>query len=307
MPKQLICLFTILMLQVSNVFSCVNEHQTVLSGDVIADTPHSGIVQPIVKDSSELIQKAAKYLKQYKFYGKLSYYSDYGAQLIYLGKYEEAKEVYFKINSIQSNTYAACSNLGTIYELTGNNDSAYYWIQKALEIKPSAHDSSEWIHLKILEHKVNQRANENSLLNLDFGDERKPKKPFQTDLYALRNQIYFQLKERTYFVQPKDFYVGSLYFDYGNVLALTSSLEAAIEAYEMAEEYGFQSSLLSKRKRYFKLMTLKRLPYSLGDWFIENPFAFLAIFFTVFAGTIFLITRFVWKKFGLRKNKSQTK
>jgi len=54
--------------------------------------------------------------------------------------------------------YATAANLGTAYELLGNVDSAYYWIEEDMRRNPQGHEGSEWMHLCILSAKRAPRS-----------------------------------------------------------------------------------------------------------------------------------------------------
>ena len=183
--------------------------------------------------------------------------ADYAAMLTYLGEYQNAKNIYHNLEKRHPDLYRTASNLGTIYELIGKPDSAYFGIKRSLELNPNSHHGSEWIHLKILNFKLSQSQDySQSILGFDFGDNFKPKMEHDSLNHWLHH-IEHQLQERTIFVKPKNKIVGNLYFDYGNLLALTTDLEAAIEAYEHAQEYGYNTELLRFRLKYFKKMAVE--------------------------------------------------
>lgn len=45
-----------------------------------------------------------------------------------------------------------------------------------------------------------------------------------------------------------------IYFNFGNILAQTTDLEAALQSYEAAREYGFESELMEERTAEFKAL-----------------------------------------------------
>ncbi|MBB1193759.1 hypothetical protein DNC80_08775 [Flavobacterium sp. SOK18b] len=84
----------------------------------------------------------------------IAYLSDKGLILILQKKYKEALQLYFSIEKTNPNRYSTASNIGTIYELIGENEKALKWINKSIKINPKAHKESEWLHSKILEAKI---------------------------------------------------------------------------------------------------------------------------------------------------------
>lgn len=186
----------------------------------------------------------------------LDYLSDKGFVLIILGKYQEAIDLYKKIETLQPGRYSTASNIGTAYELTGNNTEALKWIEKAVQINPQSHSSSEWIHINILKAKIkgDQYISSINLIGKDFGNGKEPQSNLsKDDLQLLKMQLYYQLNERISFVKPKDKIVAQLLFDLGNIALLMNHKEEAKEDYELAMEYGFKSSILNERMEFLSL------------------------------------------------------
>ncbi|NVK03875.1 MAG: tetratricopeptide repeat protein [Flavobacteriia bacterium] len=256
MKKILLSLTLALSIGIS--FACINEYTTLLSGDVVFGEHTEGRVWPKKIDTTSLASLSEELSAAYDSTGSIEAYSDYAAALVYLGEYQTAKKVYEEIESIQPNLYTTASNLGTIYELIGKPDSALIWIERAIALNPESHGGSEWIHIKILEFKLYKDADiQSSILGLDFGDSAIPSNPHQYDLQELERQIKHQLRERITLVKPKNQIVGNLCFDYGNIVAQTLNIESALESYALAQEYGFESELMTARIAAFKEMTGK--------------------------------------------------
>lgn len=181
-------------------------------------------------------------------------FSDYGVLLIYHGRLDEAKKVFIEIEAREPGRYSTAANLGTTYELLGKNDSALYWIKRAVAIDPQSHHGSEWLHVKILEAKI-QKNNFNSvfLIGTDFGNDTLPKSNLSAlDLDNLSKALHYQLNERVSFVKPKDEIVGLLLFELGNIKAIQSDLVTAMRIYDMAIQYGYQGKLLEARYNEFR-------------------------------------------------------
>jgi tetratricopeptide (TPR) repeat protein len=296
-----------LILSIGSSFACINEYRTLLTGEVIYTDPSSGKVWNCEIDTLELITKSEELLTTYKRSDSLEYYSDYAATLTYLGEYQKAKSIYEEIEQIKPNLYATASNLGTIFELIGKPDSAIIWIKKSMELNPESHKGSEWIHIKILEHKLSKSTDiATSILGLNFGETERSTNPNNYDLEELREHIWHQLRERTTFVKPKNTIVGNLYFDLGNVLAQTRDVQAALESYESAKEYGYESKLMTKRINEFEKLALKAKPNQLKEDakdFIRDNFKIL--FWSGFIAFIGFIALLIW--LIRRRKKGKTK
>jgi tetratricopeptide (TPR) repeat protein len=294
-----------LLLSIESSYACLNEYRTLLTGEVVHREAASGKVWNREIDTVELTSKSKELLLAYKRSDSIEYYSDYAAALTYLGQYQKAKKIYLEIEQRTPNLYTTASNLGTIYELIGKPDSALVWIKKSIRLNPNSHKGSEWIHLKILEYKLSKSVNTtHSILGLDFGNAGKPTNPHNYDLQELEEHLWHQLRERTGFVKPQNTIVGNLYFDLGNILAQTRDVQAALESYEAAKEYGFESELMNDRISEFESLAKKAEWTEATTGFVKrNPFLALSIVFTVFVLCIILIIRIVKRIRKRRKAK----
>ena len=172
--------------------------------------------------------------------------SDYSIALMYIGRSKEAVELLKTLEKEQPGHYFIAANLGTAYELTGNNEEAARWIAEGIRRNPESHEGTEWLHLKILEAKIAQEKDpdyfkKHSVLDLRpehagseilIGQERLS--PDQ-----VMKAIQHQLTERMQFVKPPDAALASLLFDYAAIAAATSTLESAETILHMAVDYGY--------------------------------------------------------------------
>jgi tetratricopeptide (TPR) repeat protein len=296
-------------------FACINEYHTKLDGTA---NYSDGGVYPIVRekiDRAEARETADRLLEIYLLSvekhtpldNQMEIYSDYGVQLIYLGEYAKAKRVYLEIERRSPNRYQTASNLGTVYELLGQNDSALVWIRKAMALNPGSHEGSEWIHIKILKWKLrNETVPDVSLLGIGFGTLELPENTHKFNLDKLEKHLRRQLRERTKLVPPKDLVVGRLYFDLGNVVAQTTSANAALPYYRAARKYGYDTPLLQTR-----IAAMKDLigSFSVDKWIHNNRdmlrdyyLVIIACGLAVWIGCLWLIRRAI-RKMRLRKAK----
>jgi hypothetical protein len=132
----------------------------------------------------------------------------------------------------------------------GENQKAYEWIKKSIQINPESHKGSEWLHLKILEAKINNLKDVSGefLIHTTFGSEAVPKtKLSKKELENLEKALYYQLNERITFIKPKDQIISVLLFELGNIALLNKDYLSASEIYELSKKYGFQEELINKR------------------------------------------------------------
>lgn len=234
--------------------------------------------------------------KEYKRTKDLDYLSDKGYILIILKKYQEAVVLYKRIESIAPGRYSTASNMGTAYELMGNNIEALKWIEKSIEIKPESHFSSEWIHANILKAKIKGSENyiSESLIQTDFGSKKIPETDLTKDeLFKLRKSLFYQLNERISFVKPEDKIVAQLLFDLGNVAFLMKFKDEALRDYEEAKDYGFKDPIIQQRMMSLSSMTdSKKARHSSIDESTEEIMKVaLSVFSLLFSAMIVFIFR----------------
>lgn len=259
---RVICLFVVLFFSVIHSFACINgETRKLTNGTALSMDMKDGIVphghMSLVHNDKILNELD----ERWKATDSIEYLSDYGVVLIYQNKYEEAKNIYLKIDKIKPGRYSTAANLGTVYELLGDNKSALSWIQKAVKLNPVSHDSSEWLHVRILEAKINGAPyiNTNFLLHTDFGrDSMAVSELSKTELLRLQKALFYQLNERLTFIQAPDKIVAQLLFDLANVSLLTgANIYQVNDIYSMAKKYGYENPLWNKRSTYAKHLSLK--------------------------------------------------
>lgn len=285
-------------------YACINEFAARLDGKLTESGLGSYKPRPAHDLSNkEQLQRNLHIADSLcKASGNLAHYNDYGVQLIFNGKFEEAKAVFVDIEKKHPGIYQTATNLGTIYEVLGKNDSALIWIKKGIKRNPDSHNGSEWIHVRILEAKLNKNdnwkyLNNHSLLKLNFGTTETPIYKGKVDLRELAAQIETQLSERISFIPPKDPIIAQLLFDLGNTVAIIEEVESALSIYKMAEEYGYSSDVLKTRKKHFIALNKRAkvadevVPIPLHKPYIVNavPYAVYALIAILFAAVPYWI------------------
>lgn len=172
--------------------------------------------------------------------------------LIHLGRTAEALKILEKLERTAPRSYYVAANLGTAYELLGNNEKAYKWIAEGMKRNPDSHFGTEWLHLKILKAKQAikqdpQWINKNSVLGIDWeligGDLSKVQvsddRKVVHNADAVRKAIEYQLHERTEFVKPPDATVASLLYDLSHLVRHSRSEEHGNLVLNAAHTYGY--------------------------------------------------------------------
>jgi tetratricopeptide (TPR) repeat protein len=251
--KFLIFLFCISSL---TTYACINGETKTLANGFLVYEDDEGIIPKghnfYIYDIEELKHELDSL---YRTTNKVEYLSDIGYVLIIEGKLNEALKLYLELEKKHPNRYSTASNIGTIYELLGENKKALEWINKAIRINPNSHNSSEWLHSKILEAKIkgSDFYNSNFLINVDFGLYNFPISILsESKLNNLENSIYYQLNERISFIKNQDSIIANLLFELGNIAMLKKQFFEADQIFKMAKEYGFSNNIIDIRLSYIE-------------------------------------------------------
>jgi tetratricopeptide (TPR) repeat protein len=203
--------------------------------------------------------------------------NDLAVSMIRFGRYESAIKYLSLIEKKSPGKYQTASNLGTAYELMGNNQEALRWIKLGIARNKDSHYGTEWLHVKILEAKLNKTAfSKGSILQLDFGNQLTPKKPSNlplgndgkpVSLFNLAEALRYQMLERTEFVGTPDPIVAGLLYDWANLELAAGTMEPAVATYTAAMKYGYRDTTelnqrLAKAKRIMSVGNMKSKIYS---------------------------------------------
>jgi len=244
--------FIIVLVLISfKTFACLNGETKILKNGEYVYIDYRGLVPHghhfAINDFPKVIKQLDSAYTKTK---DIDYLSDKGYLLIVQKKYAEALNLYLNIEKISPNRYSTASNLGTLYELIGENQKAYTWIKKSIGINPESHNGSEWLHLKILEAKI-KNLNDVSgqfLINTDFGSSGVPQTNLsKEEVDKLAKAVYFQVNERISFIEPKDKIISILLFELGNLVELIGEHENALRIFKSARIYGYNKDILFER------------------------------------------------------------
>lgn len=228
--------------------ACLNEKGPTLRGEKV--NRYSGHLQELLQslktDPKSRGQEMERRLRDsHDFEGR----NDYAVALVLLGRDPEAISLLEAMEKERPGEYATAGNLGTAYELAGKNELALHWIREGMRRNADSHEGTEWVHVKILEAKIEQEKQPDyfkthSVLNLDPNRIQDASsvvtfenKPFSSQ--DVRTAIHYQLAERLQFVKKTDPSVASLLFDYAALEAATTTVENLRLILDLAVKFGY--------------------------------------------------------------------
>ncbi|MCW1887737.1 tetratricopeptide repeat protein [Luteolibacter flavescens] len=212
-----------------------------------------------------------------------------GVESVIEGRYQEALAIFQKIESEHPGHYNTAANLGTTYELLGENEEALKWIGEGVRRNPEAHGGTEWLHLAILEAKVKLKKDPAYLTHSHIidvpenlrGDSKIEVQGKSYPLFQVFNALEYQLHERLYFVRTPDPVVADLLFSFSQLEARIFTLESAVGMLEMARSYGYPDAeaLDAKIEEYQSVMMFRKI--KVAAWIAAAVLGFVS--FLVFA------------------------
>lgn len=167
--------------------------------------------------------------------------SDYAVLCLKLGDKKEGLQILEELYKQHPGEYNIVANLGTAYELNGNNAKALELLKKALALNPGSHFNSEWIHVRILEEELSDSPDYSKIIHLGINNfqewliDKKYKFPQEAD--SLKVQIAYQLHERISFIDKPNKVIGQLVLDFADIISKTGNKNDAYQFYSYALSY----------------------------------------------------------------------
>jgi tetratricopeptide (TPR) repeat protein len=156
--------------------------------------------------------------------------NDLATTLVHTGEIAESVKLLEEIETEKPGLYSTAANLGTAYELSGDDRKALEWIRKGIERNPDAHEGSEWLHVRILEAKLALAEDKDWLktnsitgvvrTGLEITVTSVGNRGEKLALGQVKAALLYQLHERLQFVLPPDVLVGALLLDLGELVAM---------------------------------------------------------------------------------------
>ncbi|MNV17740.1 Tetratricopeptide repeat protein [compost metagenome] len=229
--------FLLTVLVYSASFACYNEYYSLDSKGQFHLIDVGVIRFQKSFDQQKIERQLRKLGKKLQTKADYKLLSDYGLYLVKGGKVKEALVIFEALALAYPDEYSIIANLGTTYELSGNNEKALEYIRKGLKLNPDSHGGSEWIHVKVLLAKIAldkdpDYLSNHTVLNLSTKQEESEE---------VRKQLYIQLKERFPFCKAPDPVMADLFVDLGDCYLHSISFEHAKGLYQIAKIY-YQSS-----------------------------------------------------------------
>ncbi|MDB6130872.1 MAG: hypothetical protein JWM04_1979 [Verrucomicrobiales bacterium] len=246
-----------------DAMGCINKAETSKSGKITSVDQGSGFdvtrEWESTKDKLKTEQFEEKRLRNSTDFKDRN---DYAVALIYTGRIEQAISLLLELEMEKPGIYYVASNLGTAYELAGNNGEALRWIREAIVRNPGSHKGTEWLHVNILEAKIKTKTdpgylmthtitgvNYGKLLNPNDVAVRFDDKPLTVQ------QVYMalehQLEERVSLVPAPDAVVASLLMELAQTMAITKSLDSTTNALDLAAKYGYPAEQIAVARNLF--------------------------------------------------------
>lgn len=126
-------------------------------------------------------------------------------------------------------------------ELNGKPAEAIPFMKHALELEPKSHKGSEWIHLNLLQLRVQGEAGVDpwKLIGVDLRPSGTLTAPAGTDVKALLRQVHYQVNDRLFFTPTDDRLFGALMLAYADLLELNGYASQAKRMCERSTNYGY--------------------------------------------------------------------
>lgn len=246
--KKILTLFIVIIFSVTKSFACSNYFYALdKEGNLIPlgyDWKFPFNKNFNLEFNVKKLKKLEAKLKKEKNYMLLS---DYSVCLMKIGKSKEALDILIELYKHYPNEYKIAANLGTAYELNEKLDSALKYIKIGVQLNSHAHEGSEWIHIKVLETKLELKKNPTYLTNHTVLQLTETQKKDSTIL----QHISIQLQERVPFTPVSsipDEIMASLFTDLADISANVKSIEYARAYYQIAKiYYNSQEPVLGRK------------------------------------------------------------
>jgi len=235
-------------LLVAPTLACINETGTNRRGEhILRDEPAAWTAQALVTPKGHRqsdVGWARDVIKSARETPNYDNLNELAVVLMRFGRPKEAAALLETVEKRFPGHWQTAPNLGTAYELAGDDRNALQWIREGIHRNPMDHGGTEWLHVMILETKIAQRPH---VLGLDFGAGPLPAVPKQlpagndgnpVTLDDLKLALNVQTRERAQFVRAPNAVMADLLFDHARLQFAAGTMEVAKVYYDAAERYG---------------------------------------------------------------------
>jgi tetratricopeptide (TPR) repeat protein len=256
-----LCIVCLAMLfNLSQVEACMWIHGTTIHGH-------------FVSKEGELDSNYLAYMKNEKIVDIKSLFRDYvydhsnpvgeandkAVQTLLLGNASKAVEMLEKIEHENPGFYYTAANLGTAYELAGNDSKALEWILEGIRRNPESHMKTEWLHARILEAKIKLQEQPDwfktttiTMIELDRINEADYEISTAQGIQNMgdvRFALYEQLSVRMLLVKPRDGIVAQLLIELAHLEHILGFQESTIGILNLAINYGESEATVSALRK----------------------------------------------------------
>ncbi|HVF30481.1 MAG TPA: hypothetical protein VNA22_05900 [Pyrinomonadaceae bacterium] len=200
--------------------------------------------------------------------------------MLHLGMVKRAIAILEELERTNPGDYYTAANLGTAYELNGENAKALRWIKEGISRDPDAHNGSEWLHVRILEAKLALETDQDWLAtNSVIGLERFSNEQLLVDsaltsgnrgeglgLKEIETALIYQLHERLEFIDPPEGVVANLLYDLSRTLVRSRGTDHAAIIRSLAQSYGPDLRPWSAPDPYLPAIELPPEPSTAPFW-----------------------------------------
>jgi hypothetical protein len=167
---------------------------------------------------------------------------DEAARMILRGDPAGALELLKQVESAHPGLYLAAANMGTAYELTGDDENALKWINEGIKRYPASHMLAEWLHVKILEAKIALKQDpewlkRHTITGFDPGLSSFPTLQGTRDGMGVMRSMRSQATVRALFIKPDDIIISHLLLE-AAWFALKNDPGSTLGILDLAVEYG---------------------------------------------------------------------
>jgi tetratricopeptide (TPR) repeat protein len=218
--------------------------------------------------------------------------NDEAIRLILRGKAPEALALLEKVEAEHPGLYATAANLGTCFELLGEDEKALKWINEGLDRNPDSHMLAEWLHVRVLEAKIALKADPSWLETHTISGLNPEHGTFETsqgikDAEGILTSFRSQCTVRSLFIKPRDPVMAQLLYEAATFM-LSKRANSVKSTLALAITYGLDEGRAAKLQMEADKIILEtpRLsqPGGFGVWMVKwkVPLIFLQCMFLAF-------------------------
>ena len=137
-----VTIFLVILFSTLPTFACVNIVGTKYSGERGGTIGRMGVQELRYAFKRNTKPDGIKMEADLRGSTNFSDRSNYAVALMYLGRSQEAVQLLESLEKESPGEFYVAGNLGTAYELSGNNESALKWIQEEIKRNPEAHEAT---------------------------------------------------------------------------------------------------------------------------------------------------------------------